>query len=273
MKKAVSFICSDFNESIISFSKKIENELNIDVLVFDDKNQSIYSKYSKAEITDSMLIDCGYVGCNPETTHIKKQIIAWDRMLYYLCEVEHNYDFIFAFEEDCFIPSIEAINNLLTKYCKYDLAVRNHKNKPDMIPDWHWKSIFNSIAPPYYHSMVCSVGLSKNMLQSVKSFVSTNKRLFHIEALFNTIASHDRLKVKIAQELRGIVWQGNWGLNDFLKFKNTIFHPVKDFEKHDYYRELLLRYNQQSDSCYPNECFSVEPKHVQQLSYPDFLRK
>jgi hypothetical protein len=60
-----------------------------------------------------------------------------------------------------------------------------------------------------------------------------------IEAMFNTLALQKGLKMIDAFELKSVVWQGEWGLNEFMLLPNNIFHPRKDIENHYGLRELI----------------------------------
>jgi hypothetical protein len=50
--------------------------------------------------------------------------------------------------------------------------------------------------------------------------------------MFNTLALQKGLKVIDTPELKSIVWQGNWGLDEFILLPNNIFHPRKDIHNH-----------------------------------------
>jgi hypothetical protein len=189
---------------------------------------------------DITCVDTGYIGCNiSETaTHIKKEVIAYDKFLWIFAKNKFgDFDNIWVFEDDCFIPSIDALISLNEKYKNFDLVTANNFLKSDNLFDWHWSHIVDKIEPPYYYSMVCAAMFSKKLLAEIKSYADTNKRLFYLEAMFNTIAMQKKLAVIDAKELKSIVWMGEWGIDEFVQLPNNIFHPIKDFEKHKEFRK------------------------------------
>jgi hypothetical protein len=244
-RTAIVFLTKKPNAETKKFAETIYAETDFEVFVVPDdesefgKNNDSVRHYGSIEILDSTCIENGYVGCNINSTatHIKRPVIAYDKCLYYFCELNPFYDFVWVFEDDCFIPSIDTIVNLNEKYCQNDLVVPNHFFKKNSTLDWHWKHIVDKINPPYFYSMVCAAGFSQAMLNTIKEYVAINKRLFHIEAMFNTLAQQNNLKVADPLELKSVVWMGEWGLDEFLLLPNNVFHPIKDI---DNYNQLRL---------------------------------
>jgi hypothetical protein len=64
--------------------------------------------------------------------------------------------------------------------------------------------------------------------------------------MFNTLALQKGLKVTEAFELKSIVWQGNWGLNEFILLPNNVFHPRKDIQNHYILRDYI-KYAKQNE--------------------------
>jgi hypothetical protein len=87
--------------------------------------------------------------------------------------------------------------------------------------------------------MVCACGISKKLLKAIDKYVQQKNELFYIEVMFNTLAHHNKLKVKDVFELKSIVWMGNWGLDEFLLLPNNIFHPKKELDKFESYRRKI----------------------------------
>ena len=250
MKTAIAFLCKEINQHTLDFANEIAAKKFAKVYIVSDQVDSV-SKLDVFDnlnwvinvtflaetffVRDSVCIAHGYVGCNiSETaTHIKKEVIAYDKFLWLFAYLQIGaFDNIWVFEDDCFIPSIDALITLNEKYKNFDLVTPNNFLKRDNLNDWHWSHIVDKIEPPYYHSMVCAAMFSKKMLAEIRNYVSENKRLFYIEAMFNTIAMQKGLKVVDAKELKSVVWMGEWGLDEFVQLPNNIFHPIKDFEKH-----------------------------------------
>ena len=253
MKTAIVFLCKEINGNTLAFANEIANKNFAHVYIVSDELEKYFvglpdmnwitnttHPATKFYVRDSACIKDGYVGCNiSETaTHIKKQVIAYDKFLWIFARLQFGgYDNIWVFEDDCFIPSIDALINLNEKYKKFDLVTANNFLKRDRINDWHWNYIVNRIEAPYYYSMVCAAMFSKRLLAEIKNYVDANCRLFYIEAMFNTIAMQKGLKVTDASELKSIVWMGEWGLDEFVQLPNNIFHPIKDLEKHKEFRK------------------------------------
>lgn len=241
-KQAISFLCKTPSEETLSFAQIIYEVTKLDVYVISDnefKDNHVIAPNVKAyTIADSVCINNGYhnSNINSDATHIKKNPIAYDKFFYFFCEINTTYDFVFVFEDDCFIPSVSAIIKLMNKYNSYDLVTPNNFKKEDNLMDWHWRHIIDKIQPPYYYSMVCACGISRNLFNVIKQYKEKNNSLFYIEVMLNTLAMQNNLKVTDADELKSIVWMGEWGIDEFLLLPNNIFHPRKDLIKHSDYR-------------------------------------
>jgi hypothetical protein len=160
-------------------------------------------------------------------------------MLLFFCEFAKEYDFVWVFEDDCFIPSVETIQHLHLKYKNYHLVTPNNFMNDGKQMDWHWRKIYDKIKGPYAYSMVCACGISRDVFNEIKRYKERENQLFYIEVMFNTLALQKGLKVIDAFELKSIVWQGEWGINEFLLLPNNIFHPKKDIENHYNLRAMI----------------------------------
>ena len=247
MKTAIVFLTTIPQGNTLQFRTEVSK--HFDTFIVADTTEDLGLSSKIIQISDKTCVDNGYVGCNisGNETHIKKQVIAYDKFLYVFCEKLTEYDFVWVFEEDVFIPSTDTILNLHKNYCQYDLVTPNNFLKQDTLPDWHWHHIFDKIEPPYYYSMVCAMGISRVMLNKIKEYVGNKHHLFHIEAMFNTIAMQNNLFVIDPLEFKSIVWQGAWGLDEFLLLPNNVFHPVKDIENHPKLRGEIQDYMFRSD--------------------------
>ena len=105
---------------------------------------------------------------------------------------------------------------------------------------WLWRQAAMAKLPlPWYCSMVPALGMSKKLIECINNYVKKNNELLLTEILFNTIAMHNNLKVIIAPELSTIVYRNKWTVDDFKKNKYNLYHPVKDIENHEKYRNEL----------------------------------
>jgi hypothetical protein len=258
-KKAIVFLTTDLNEDTKHFIFEIIKKTNFDVFVIEDSQpKQVFSKieisfcydskkylepvfYHLVQIDDSICRENGYHGCNidDKSTHIRKSPIAWDKFLFAFCETYTSYEFVWVFEDDCFIPSIEALINLDNKYSTHDLVVPNNRFNEGNQVDWHWRSIYPIYSGPYYYSMVCACGISRALLNEIKKFKDENGFLFYIEVMFNSLAMKKELSVHTPLELKSIVWLGVWGLDEFLLLPNNIFHPKKDISQHSLIRHQI----------------------------------
>lgn len=252
MKKAIAFLTRYPQLETLAFAEQLSFETDFDIFVFSDelyaeKEELIVNKSFKViSYSDNFCKESGYVNSNISgSTHIKKNPISWDKMIYHFCEQGMEYDFVWVFEDDVFIPSVKTICNLHEKYSAFDLITPNNFQKQDDLPDWHWKHIFDKIEPPYYYSMVCAMGMSRKMLDAIKEYVKNNNQLFYIEVMFNTLAMQNNLKVKDAFEFKSVVWLGEWFIDEFLLLPDNVFHPKKNIEDYQYLR-LMISHQQKN---------------------------
>ena len=260
MKSAVVFLTTIPQHGTIRFAQKIKMALGHDVYIVIDQNKyepDIADGITFIRIDEKYCESKGYVNSNisDSATHIRKNPIAMDKFLLFFCENDLPYEFVWVFEDDVFIPSLEAFQRLDSVYSKYDLVTPNNFLKSDNLMDWHWRHIVDKINPPYYYSMVSAMGLSKRLLNCIKIYVGHNRSLFYIEAMFNTLAMHNGLKVIDPLELKSIVWLGEWGLDEFILLPNSLFHPIKSIEEHQILRDAIVQFraeNYQPKNKLPN---------------------
>jgi hypothetical protein len=241
MKTAVAFLTTTPQNDTIKFAKEVR-ETGFDVFIICDDEQE-YETVNDGiiYIDDEKCQKFGYVdsNINSTSTHIKKNPIAWDKMLLFFCEFAREYDFVWVFEDDCFIQSVESFQNLHIKYSSFDLVTPNNFKNDGRAMDWHWRDIYSKIEGPYAYSMVCACGLSRKMLNLVQDYKNKNNSLFYIEVMFNTLALQNDLKVIDPLELKSIVWMGKWGLDEFLLLPNNVFHPIKEIDNYYDMRKMI----------------------------------
>jgi hypothetical protein len=249
MKTAVVFLSKQPSLETLKFADEVYDKSKFDVFIVVDDEKYVLPLLSKKHVAYSVEDEeCQkhhYVGCNIAKghTHIAKDVIAWDKFLFLFCEVLTSYDFVWVFEDDVFIPFVNTIAKLHDNYSNNDLVVPNNFHKIDGVMDWHWKSIMESIKPPYFYSMVCAMGISRRLLSKVREYKKQNNKLFHIEAMFNTIAMQNKFNVISPLELKSIVWMGQWRIDEFLLLPNNVFHPLKETSEHPDYRKRIIEYS------------------------------
>jgi hypothetical protein len=244
-KTAVVFLANNPSQGTLDFAMELSQTTDFHVFIVIDNNEKYYGKSFRdvniIQVPDALCVANGYYNSNisDSATHIKKNPIALDKFLYSFCTIYTTYDFVWVFEDDVFIPSIDTIVNLDERYNEYDLITPNNFAKTDSVLDWHWKHVINEHNSPYFYSMICGMGLSRTMLNAVKRYVGWHKSLFYCEVMFNTLAHHTQLKVKDAFELKSIVWMGKWDIDEFLLLPHNVFHPRKDIDNHDNLRRQI----------------------------------
>jgi hypothetical protein len=247
---AISFLCKDLQPETYNFGEKIRTQLGLPVYYVIDSCMipdfvTVEALPYMVVISDSTCVEAGFQNCmvtgQKVNTVLSKNPISYDKMLFYFCRRELSIDFLFVFEDDVFIPSVETVANLMGGASDFDLVTPNNFYKDDEVYDWHWNNVLDKIDPPYYFSMVSAFGLSRNLLNVIDEYVKKNNTLFFTEVMFNTLAMQNNLSVTDAFELKSVVWQGEWGINEFLLLPDNVFHPKKDLGNFEEYRADILR--------------------------------
>lgn len=209
----------------------------------DENNQDIkrfeseYKNIKFIKINDHICLEKGYKNM---TYSIAKTHVSWDKSIYYFCEIDNSYNYIWFVEDDVFVPNPEAIYYLDNKYTNYDLLTKenimsiSYDNK-----GWHWHLGINNAPLPLFKSLVCTLRISKKLLNIVKNYAQTFKKLFFLEIMFPTLSAHNKLKSTIIPELTTIVYRFPWEDKGNLIRKNFLYHPIKDLEVQKLYYENL----------------------------------
>ncbi len=200
----------------------------------DDNTQDIsdfkinYPNIQFIQIEDTICLEKGYKNM---TYSITKTPVSWDKSVYYFCEINNSYDYIWFVEDDVFIPNVEAISYLDNKYKEYDLLTK--ENNISFSYDtfgWHWHLGKNNAPLPLFASLVCTLRVSKKLLSIIRNYVHTFQKLFFLEIMFTTLSAHNKLKNKIVPELATILYRFPWEYNQQLIRKNYLYHPIKNVE-------------------------------------------
>jgi hypothetical protein len=75
------------------------------------------------------------------------------------------------------------------------------------------------------------------MLECIKTYATTNKTLFFLEALFPTIAQKNNLLCHAPEELNTVTYKDVVEVNNFQL--NNIYHPVKNTNIHPLIRKVI----------------------------------
>ena len=222
-----------------NFFKSIKLNTEYDVYIVIDKNDYDIPGYDG--VVNIIKIDneeCEKNGFKSTVLSLNNKACSRDKALYYFTKKFTNYNFIWFVEEDVFIPNIYTIKNIDNKYnnFEYDLLVRRHDITPIKQTGWNWNHINSQIKinPPYSISMISAIRCSKKMLNSIENYAKTYNNLFMDEALFNTLAIHNNLKVLCIPELSTIHYRRNWKKWDIVN--TNLYHPIKDIDTQYFYR-------------------------------------
>ncbi|CAF1025041.1 unnamed protein product [Adineta steineri] len=278
-KIAVCFLTRTPNNELIRFANEIivqTKELDVYIMIDDNTYQPPLSDALHfIQIDDEECMNNGYK--NSVKFILEKDCLSWDKALFYFCcQNGKIYDFLWLIEDDVFIPSVEALMEL-NKQCygkNYDLICqRNHYNLDGSMEPRTWDLWFDAEGKfplPWYHSMVCAVGLSRCLLTHIDQYVTTHHFLPFIEYMFNTIAMHAGLSVYCPLELSTINYRHDWLFKEIQERPMNWYHPMKDFEKQHRFRERLASsstmvdddFEQQEQGQYEPDCFCLQPPNI-----------
>jgi hypothetical protein len=261
----IIFLCTNYNQHLIDFAKTIDF---CEVKIIIDNNENIFSDPIIFQIEDKNCIDLGYKNTVTEKgmmTHVNKNPNSWDKCMYFLCE--KNIEKCLILEEDVFIPKLETLKRLLSY--KYDLLIPRIELREKMYNNWNWNIIETKIDPPYYYSLVCAVGLSKNMIECIKEYKNQNGFLFNHEVMLPTLARQNELTFFVPIELSGIVAYAEWDISLFNLYPDYLFHPVKNIKFHNEIRNYI---EDKNNSCMPTSITSIYPQYYKKLRIPSFLK-
>jgi len=221
-----------------NFFKSIRLNTQYDVyIVIDDNNYNIPDSDDTIKIIKIDNNECKNNGFKSTVLWLDNHACSRDKALYYFTKEDIDYNYIWFVEEDVFIPNVYTIQNIDSKYEACDLLVRNHDIINKKETHWHWNHINYQIKinPPYACTMICAVRCSKAMLNSIKEYAKLHNNLFMDEALFNTLAIHNNLRVLCIPELSSICYGKTW---DFSEIEETnLYHPIKNIDVQYSYRK------------------------------------
>ncbi|NDA89673.1 MAG: hypothetical protein EBY20_02005 [Alphaproteobacteria bacterium] len=239
--KCICLICYKPSDVWVDFLSKFTK---YDVyLIVDDNSKDYkeqYSNFSNINIIQINNEDCKSNGFfNMNYIMMKKDITSWDKSVYYFSTINTKYDKVWFLEDDVFFYDEETLVRLDSTYENSDLLSQSYeggkftgdKNQ------WMWKDIDIKFDPPYWSTMVCCVRMSSQLLSKIRNYANEHSTLFFIEALFPTICKRHNLNYDTPREMLNIIYNRYYSDNEI--DKNNIYHPVKDLNKHKYYRYML----------------------------------
>lgn len=237
MRTAVCVLSRYYNETWIAF---LQTFTHYDVFFVVDDMTTLYEspvqKVHVLQIPESTCREANYY--HSSTASNLKDIVAWDKALYYFNRINTQYDHVWFLEEDVFLFSEDVLRNIDHTYASSDLLSAFHEinETGDIHQGWnHWVNVIHRIGTPWAHSLISASRLSRRLLDRIDDYIRDRPLLF-IEALFNTLALQNQYQVDTPAELQTtITYNTVW---DREKVDTTkIYHPFKKIEDHVYIRE------------------------------------
>jgi hypothetical protein len=217
------------NDKLLDFLDTFKNH-KVYIIIDDNTtkyiNDNKYKNLTFIQIDPKECQDSGFINSSISAMGPSKQIIAWDKALYYISTINTNYSHTWFIEDDVFLYNEEILNTIDSSYPTSDILTQKYIESDN---NWyHFKNLnySNDYSPPYYNTLICICRMSKKMMKLLKEFANKNKSLQYIESLYPTVAIKNNLKYDTPSEFNKIHWNNTEVTDD----KNFIYHPVKDHE-------------------------------------------
>jgi hypothetical protein len=209
------------------------------VIIVDNNNFNLHefkNSYKNINFIQIEDIKCKLNGYIDTNFILNKLISGWDKALYYFGVEDNNYDFVWFIEDDVFFYNEDTLLQIDSQYINSDLlSNKYHTNSNGEKNTWHWHKINIQYPPPYYCGMMCAVRFSKKMMDCINDYAKKYNTLFFLEALFPTISIKNNLNYNNPNELNNIYYRHVFNKANIDNI--NLFHPVKDLNKHIYFRE------------------------------------
>jgi len=234
-KSTVCLLCVCPDKGVVAFAEKMAEIY--DMYIVCDNVACEVSETSRIKFLRINDEDARAAGYHSVNASIPKNPSAWDKALYYFCEVDQTPQNVWFVEEDVFIPRPGIFRDLNAKYPDTDFITKQHVSQ-DADPEFYWwYQAEGNMEKPYYRSLVCASRLSRRLLNEVKAFVEEKHRLFYLEVIFSTIVEQKKMSLVMPEELQTIIFRHDWSAD--MVDEDHLYHPIKDVKLHDSYRERL----------------------------------
>ena len=244
--KCVCLICFTPNEIWFDFLSKF-TKYDIYIMIDDNSKdyKEEYSNFRNIHVIQIKNEDCKNNGFVDMNFTIRKNITSWEKAIYYFSTINTEYNYVWFFEDDVFFYHEQSLINIDSKYDNSDLLSKSYsENISGDKKNWLWNTINIKFSPPYYNAMVCIVRISSQMLYKIRNYANEHKTLFFLEALFPTICKKYNLQYDTPCQFKNIIYRKDYTDKDM--DENNLFHPIKDINKHTYYREMLYKMSNKS---------------------------
>jgi hypothetical protein len=246
-KNAICILTYQPDERLIQLYDDLNKNYDYYVIVDDNEFdiQHLEKKYTSFHFVKIKEEDCkkkGYYGLN---YYIKKgEPSAWEKAIYYFCEIKLNsYPFVWFLEDDVFIPQKNVISSIDRHYYGTGIDILCKSNET-FTRKWSHAEAVLQYAPPfltkYLHiSLICAIRLSNTFLKKIKEYIEENKRMFFAESFFITLANYYHFMISRPKEFETIIFRKNWNIQDVIQFPNNIIHPIKNITQQVHFRNFF----------------------------------
>lgn len=241
MKSAICIICLRPHSDLVEFYSRFTNYTII--FMIDDSSfdcTDLHLKYPTVhfiQISNETCDKAGYKHSSymPGSSLVFKEIIAWDKAIYYFSKISMDFDFVWFFEDDVFIHGEHTLQNIDIKYPLSDILCRD-KTRQSLPGEWgwFWSAITIHFDPPYFQSMISAIRMSATLLRCIRTYIDEHKKMCFIEAMFPSIAHRYNLLYDTPAEFQGIYWRHDWNPSEINE--TGLFHPMKDIVEQNKYR-------------------------------------
>ena len=147
-KNYICFLCVNLsNELIVTSHSMLKYGYKVFIMVDNNniKYPSVIQNINILQMDDKKCIKLGYK--NASAT-LKKNPVTWDKVFYYFSNIDTNFNNIWFFEEDVFIPRFDLIKDLDEKYKNEDLLCKQDIAEATDTIEWHWNRAKGKIEKP-----------------------------------------------------------------------------------------------------------------------------
>jgi len=220
----------------LDFISTFTDKYDLYVVVDDNDDISNYkSKYKNIkflQFDNNELIKQGYYNLSTRASY--KQVISWDKAVYYFSKIETKYNYVWFCEDDVYIPNVKNILTIDKKYTQ-DLLCGDIITTDILRPgEWHWVLAEPYFELPFFGGLQAFCRVSKDLLNKINEFVIKYKKFEFAEVLFPTLAKKNDLSIIVPDELKHLSCCAK--LDPSTLDNMLIHHPLKKTDDHLYLR-------------------------------------
>lgn len=243
-KIAVCFMTTSYSPELMQRINQLMGAHSAyDTYLCVDKLESLppaVEKQTRCKIIKTHAQRCESDGFLGTVLWCKDRACSRDKALHYFAVVDTSYDHVWFVEDDVLFEGFQSFQTIDKRFGdKLDLLTRAHRIRTDREPeavDWHWPVVIDKIGSPWTASMICVIRLSKRMLQCLRQYAHSNKRLFLDESIFGTLCMHNRLAIGIVPEFEPVMCCTAAPDIQVPLQKGYFYHPVKKIASHGLYK-------------------------------------